>query len=164
MSEIRKCTAHRSSSFPKVKERNVCLKGAGAADGRGGGGEAWKGITSVDGEFFLGNGISDDFNLSPYVFLLSTWPIFYHENIYSFSNQTENEFYFKGKKELKTEVTWTSKLAGEKKLAADLIEPRWRGFSSWGALNCWRSIVLWNFSPLYFIWNGSGREVFLLRL
>lgn len=46
----------------------------------------------------------------------------------SFSNQTKSEFYFKGKKELKTEVTWTSKLAGEK-LAADLIEARWRGFS-----------------------------------
>lgn len=62
---------HRSSSFPKVKERNVCLKGAGAGGGRVGGGEAWKGVTSVEGELFLGNGISDDFNLSPYVFLLS---------------------------------------------------------------------------------------------
>lgn len=36
-----------------------------------GGGKAWKGITCVESELFLGNGISDDFNLSPYVFLLS---------------------------------------------------------------------------------------------
>lgn len=52
---------------------------------RGWVGEAvWKAIASVKDELFLGGGISDDFNLMPYAFLLSILLIFYHEDIFLF--------------------------------------------------------------------------------
>lgn len=35
MREIRQCAVHRSASFPKVKERNVCLKGTGLGEWSG---------------------------------------------------------------------------------------------------------------------------------
>lgn len=105
------CAVHRSAFSPKVKERNV-------PDG----GAVWKAIASVKDELFLGGGISGDFNLMPYAFLLSILLIFLSPRYIPFPIIPKNKFYFKGKKELKTEVTWTSKLAGGKKLAADIIE------------------------------------------
>lgn len=36
---------------------------------------------SAKGELFLGDGISDDFNLIPYAFLLSIFPVFCQEGV-----------------------------------------------------------------------------------
>lgn len=47
--------------------------GKGGREGRerGRDGGAWKDGASVEGDFSLGDGISDDFNLIPYAFLFS---------------------------------------------------------------------------------------------
>lgn len=86
---------HGSASSPGVKERSGNRRDK----------------TSVNGERLLGGG----FQTILIPFLMAFCLAFYQFSsvkVYPFSNQTQNVFYFKGEKELKTELTRPWKLAG----------------------------------------------------
>lgn len=66
--------------------------------------------------------------------------------IYPFSNQTQNVFYFKGEKELKTELMRPWKLAGGR---------GWRRRSSGDHRSAGALFVLWNLCLWHFKWPCS---------
>lgn len=95
---MRKWAMHRSASSPNVKKTYMCLKSAGGQAGSG----RIKPLVKVN--YSRGVGFQIIFLEFCVPFCLAFYQLS-NTKIHSFSNQTQRGFYFKGKKELKTEVT-----------------------------------------------------------